>query len=56
MSNRTKSYVQIACWLTPKQRDALARVAERTRLTKQVLLREAIDRLVRRYEGRRYGR
>ena len=53
MSNRTINYIQVACWLTPDQRDRLARVQQRTRLTKQVLLREAVERLVKRYEGSR---
>lgn len=43
------NYVQIACWLTHDQREALHSLQKRTRLTQQTLLRESVDLLVTRY-------
>ena len=51
MSSRTKTYVQVALWLTRDQRDRLAAGQQRTKLTKQVLLRQAVEHLLRKHEG-----
>lgn len=41
--------VQIACYVTPEQRDALRELSKRTRITQQVHLREAIDDVLAKY-------
>lgn len=43
--------VQIACYVTPVQRDALRGLSERTRIAQQVHLREAIDDLLAKYKN-----
>lgn len=44
------NFVQVACWLSHDQRDALRRVQIKTRLTQQVLLREGVDAILERYQ------
>lgn len=46
------SYVQIACFVYPRQRDALKALSERTRVPQQAHLREAIDDLLDKYRGK----
>lgn len=44
--------VQIACYVTPEQRDALRETSERTLIPQQALLRKAIDDMLKSYAKR----
>jgi hypothetical protein len=46
----TRSFVQVACWLTPTQRAGLRAVQRKTRLTQQTLLRDGVDAILAHYQ------
>lgn len=46
---RPVNVIQIACWVTPEQRDALRELSDRTLIPQQSLLRKAIDDLLKHY-------
>lgn len=45
----TKSYKQVACFLTPEQHDGLKRLSRETHIPIQVFLRKAVDDALVRY-------
>jgi hypothetical protein len=49
-SRKPVNLFQIACYVTPEQRDALRALSARTRVAQQVHLREAIDDLLAKYK------
>jgi predicted DNA-binding protein len=48
---RYRNFVQVACWLTQSQRDALRKLSAKTGLPQQTHIREAINDLVAKHEA-----